>query len=100
MMTSLELEVCTWPSLHYVHLGIINPVGTDGGPPARMGWSENREQREREREREREGGREGGRERGRERGREGGKEGERERERYSTTQLLPVFLVRPEDALD
>ena len=33
----------TWPSLHYVRLGIVNPVGTDGRPPTRMGWSENRE---------------------------------------------------------
>ena len=24
-------------------LGIVNPVGTDGRPPTRMGWSENRE---------------------------------------------------------
>ena len=40
----------TWLSLHYVRLGIVSPVGTDGRPPTRMGWSENRE-RERERER-------------------------------------------------
>ena len=40
----------TWPSLHYVRLGIVNPVGTGGRPPARMGWFENRE-REGERER-------------------------------------------------
>ena len=33
----------TWPSLHYVRLGIVNPVGTDGRPPAHMGWSKNRE---------------------------------------------------------
>ena len=39
----------TWPSLHYKCLGIVNPVGTDGRPPTRMGWSKNRE-RERERE--------------------------------------------------
>ena len=31
-----------------MHLGIVNPVGTDGRPPARMGWSENRTERERE----------------------------------------------------
>ena len=37
----------TWPSLHYVCLGIVNPVGTDGRPLTHMGWFENRE-RERE----------------------------------------------------
>ena len=62
----------TWPSLHYVRLGIVNPVGTGGRPPTHMGWSENRE-REREREKERE----------REREREGERERQRERERKS-----------------
>ena len=28
----------TWPSLHYMRLGIVNPVGTGGRPPTRMGW--------------------------------------------------------------
>ena len=39
------------PSLHYMCLGIVNPVGADGRPPAHM-----RTERERERERERGGG--------------------------------------------
>ena len=45
----------TWPSLHYMRLGIVNPVGTDSRPPAHMGWSDNRE-REREREQARQRG--------------------------------------------
>ena len=27
------------PSLHYVHLGKVNPVSIDGRPPTHMGWS-------------------------------------------------------------
>ena len=46
-----EIRVAEW--LGTVWLGIVNPVGTGGRPPARMGWSENRTHRERERERER-----------------------------------------------
>ena len=35
-----------------MRLGIVNPVGTDGRPPADIDWSENREGgRKRERER-------------------------------------------------
>ena len=39
----------TWPSLHYMRLGVVTPVGTDGRssppppPPHHMGRSENRE---------------------------------------------------------
>ena len=36
--------------MHYVRLGVVSPVGTDGRPPTHnniVGWSENRE-RERE----------------------------------------------------
>ena len=43
VMTSLDYSRGTWPSLHYVRLGVFTPVGTDGRPPAHMGWSENRE---------------------------------------------------------
>ena len=39
----------TWPSFHYVPLGIVNTVGTGGRPPTCMGWSENKRDRERER---------------------------------------------------
>ena len=50
-------------------LGIVNPVGTGGRPPAHMGWSVNRE-RERQRNRERDRERERERERVRERERD------------------------------
>ena len=42
MTTSLELEV---PGHHYTMCAwcVVSPVGTDGRPPAHMGWSENRD---------------------------------------------------------
>ena len=33
----------TWPSLHYMHLGIVDPVGTDGRPPVEEREGETRE---------------------------------------------------------
>ena len=26
-----------WPPLHFVHLGVVNPVGTGGRPPTHHG---------------------------------------------------------------